>query len=143
MRLYARRVMVMEQCEDLLPRYLRFIKGVVDSSDLPLNISRQRLQQEQHIALIRKWLTRKVLEALNEMREQDGESYRKFWTQFGRALKEGVSSDFDNREKLLPLLLFETSHDPNELTTLKEYVSRMKPEQTEVLYLTRGIPEGH
>jgi molecular chaperone HtpG len=136
LRLYARRVMVMEKCEDLLPRYLRFIKGVVDSSDLPLNISRQRLQQDRHITQIRKWLTRKVLEALTEMREKEGDKYEKFWVNFGRAMKEGVSSDHENKEKLLPLLLFESSHDAKELTTLKAYVERMKPEQTEILYLT-------
>jgi molecular chaperone HtpG len=136
LRLYARRVMVMEKCEDLLPRYLRFIKGVVDSSDLPLNISRQRLQQDRHITQIRKWLTRKVLEALTDMREKEADKYHKLWGEFGRALKEGVGSDYENKEKLLPLLLFESSHDPKELTTLKGYVERMKPEQTEILYLT-------
>jgi molecular chaperone HtpG len=136
LRLYARRVMVMDQCEDLLPKYLRFIKGVVDSSDLPLNISRQRLQQDRHITQIRKWLTRKVLEALSEMREKEAEKYLKFWGQFGRAMKEGVGSDYENKERLLPLLLFESSHDAKELTTLKAYVERMKPEQTEILYLT-------
>src|SRR5215831_6462470 len=136
LRLYARRVMVMEKCEDLLPRYLRFIKGVVDSSDLPLNISRQRLQQDRHITQIRKWLTRKVLDALTEMKEKEPENYLKFWGQFGRALKEGVGSDYENKERLLPLLLFESSHDPKELTTLKAYVERIKPEQTEILYLT-------
>lgn len=136
LRLYARRVMVMEKCVDLLPSYLRFIKGVVDSSDLPLNISRQRLQQDRHITQIRKWLTRKVLEALAEMREKEADKYQKFWTEFGRALKEGVSSDYENKEKLLPLLLFESSHDPKELTTLKGYLERMKPEQGEILYLT-------
>jgi molecular chaperone HtpG len=136
LRLYARRVMVIEECEDLLPRYLRFMKGVVDSSDLPLNISRQRLQQDRHISQIRKWLTRKVLEALAEMREKEPEKYGKFWGEFGRAMKEGVSSDHENKEKLLPLLLFESSHDPKELTTLKAYVERMKPEQTEIFYLT-------
>lgn len=136
LRLYARRVMVMEKCEDLLPRYLRFIKGVVDSSDLPLNISRQRLQQDRHITQIRKWLTRKVLESLIDMREKEPEKYRSLWSQFGRALKEGVSSDYENKEKLLPLLLFESSHDARELTTLKGYVERMKPEQAEILYLT-------
>ncbi|HEV7553527.1 MAG TPA: molecular chaperone HtpG [Candidatus Angelobacter sp.] len=136
LRLYARRVMVMERCEDLLPRYLRFIKGVVDSSDLPLNISRQRLQQDRHITQIRKWLTRKVLEALTEMREKEADEYHKFWSEFGRALKEGVGSDYENKERLLPLLLFESSHAPKELTTLKQYVERMKPEQTEILYMT-------
>jgi molecular chaperone HtpG len=136
LRLYAKRVMVMEKCEDLLPRHLRFIKGVVDSSDLPLNISRQRLQQDRHITQIRKWLTRKILDSLTEMREQEAEKYQKFWGDFGRALKEGVSSDYENKEKLLPLLLFESSHDPKELTALKAYMERMKPEQTEILYLT-------
>jgi len=136
LRLYARRVMVMEKCEDLLPHYLRFIKGVVDSSDLPLNISRQRLQQDRHITQIKKWLTRKVLESFTEMREKESENFQKLWAEFGKALKEGVSSDYENKEKLLPLLLFESSNDPKELTTLKAYVERMKPEQTEILYLT-------
>ena len=136
LRLYARRVMVMDKCEDLLPGYLRFIKGVVDSTDLPLNISRQRLQQDRHITQIRKWLTRKVLDALSDMKEKEAEKYLKFWGQFGRALKEGVSSDYENKEKLLPLLLFESSNDPKELTTLKAYMERMKPEQAEILYLT-------
>jgi molecular chaperone HtpG len=136
LRLYAKRVMVMEKCEELLPRYLRFVKGVVDSSDLPLNISRQRLQQDRHITQMRKWLTRKVLDMLTELREKETEKYLQFWNQFGRAMKEGVGSDYENKEKLLPLLLFESSHDPKELTTLKAYVERMKPEQTEILYLT-------
>src|SRR6185437_15627712 len=100
LRLYARRVMVMEKCEELLPRYLRFIRGVVDSSGLRLNISRQRLQQDRHIAQIRLWLARKVLEALEQMRTGEPEQYLKFWRQFGRALKEGVASDYDNQEKL-------------------------------------------
>jgi molecular chaperone HtpG len=136
LRLYAKRVMVMEECEDLLPRYLRFIKGVVDSTDLPLNISRQRLQQDRHIMQIRKWLTRKVLEALSQMKEKEKDGYLKFWGEFGRALKEGVSSDYENKGKLLALFLFESSYDPKELTTFKAYVERMKPEQTEILYLT-------
>jgi len=135
LRLYARRVTVMDKCEDLLPRYLRFIKGVVDSTDLPLNISRQRLQQDRHITQIRKWLTRKVLDALSEMKEKETEKFLKFWAEFGRALKEG-GTDYENKEKLLPLLLFESCNDPKELTTLKAYVERMKPEQTEILYLT-------
>jgi molecular chaperone HtpG len=136
LRLYAKRVMVMEKCEDLLPRYLRFIKGVVDSSDLPLNISRQRLQQDRHIGQIKKWLTRKVLDALSEMHEKEEENYLKFWKQFGRAMKEGLSSDFDNKQKLVSLLLFESSNDPEKLTTLKQYAERMKPDQKEILYLT-------
>jgi molecular chaperone HtpG len=136
LKLYARRIMVTERCEDLLPRYLRFIKGVVDSSDLPLNISRQRLQQDRHITQIRKWLSRKVLDSLTEMQEKEPENYRRFWSSFGRALKEGVSSDLENKEKLLPLLLFESSNNPKELTTLKTYSERMRTEQSEILYLT-------
>ena len=136
LKLYAKRVMVMEKCEEVLPHYLRFVKGVVDSSDLPLNISRQRLQQDRHITQIRKWLTKKLLEALAELKEKESEKYLKFWGQFGRAIKEGVSSDYENKDKILPLLLFESSHDPKELTTLGDYVSRMKPEQKEILYLT-------
>ncbi len=135
LRLYAKRVMVMEKCEDLLPRYLRFIRGVVDSSDLPLNISRQRLQQDRHIGQIKKWLTRKVLDALTDMHEKENETYLKFWEQFGRALKEGTQ-DYENKDKVVSLLLFESSNHPEQRTTLKSYVERMKPEQTEILYLT-------
>jgi molecular chaperone HtpG len=136
LKLYAKRVMVMDKCEEVLPRYLRFVKGVVDSSDLPLNISRQRLQQDRHITQIRKWLTKKLLEALAELKEKESEKYLKFWGQFGKAMKEGVGSDYENKDKLLPLLLFESSHDGKELTTLGDYVARMKPEQKEILYLT-------
>jgi molecular chaperone HtpG len=136
LRLYAKRVMVMENCEDLLPRYLRFIKGVVDSADLPLNISRQTLQQDRHITQIRKWLTKKVLDALAGLFEKDYDNYLKFWGQFGRALKEGVSSDYENKEQILSLLLFQSSVDPGNLTTLKGYVERMKEGQDEIYYLT-------
>jgi molecular chaperone HtpG len=136
LRLYAKRVMVMERCEDLLPRYLRFVKGVVDSSDLPLNISRQTLQQDRHIMQIRKWLTKKVLEILQDLKEKEYEKHLQFWDQFGRALKEGVSSDYDNREKILSLLLFQSSNDQEKLTTLKDYVGRMKEGQNEIYYLT-------
>jgi len=136
LRLYAKRVMIMERCEDLLPRYLRFIKGVVDSADLPLNISRQMLQQDRHIARIRKWITKKILDALQDTKEQEPDKYLMFWEQFGRALKEGVSSDFDNKDRLVTLLLFQSSEDAEKLTTLKDYVSRMKPDATEIYYLT-------
>jgi molecular chaperone HtpG len=136
LQLYAQRVMIMEHCADLLPRYLRFIKGVVDSADLPLNISRQRLQQDRHITQLRQWVTKKVLETLAHMYENELETYLSFWEQFGRTLKEGVSSDYDNKDKIVPLLLFESSHNPKKLTTLKEYVERMKPDQKEILYLT-------
>src|SRR5882672_640106 len=136
LRLYARKVMIMERCEDLLPRYLRFIKGVVDSADLPLNISRQMLQQDRHITQIRKWLTKKVLDTLQEMKGKEYDRYLQFWEQFGRALKEGVGSDHDNKDRIVSLLLFQSSDDPEKLTTLNDYVERMKEGQNEIYYLT-------
>jgi molecular chaperone HtpG len=105
---------------------------VVDAADLPLNISRQRLQQDHHVSLIRKRLTRKILDTLQEMFDKEHEEYLKVWQEFGRAIKEGVVSDWENKEKLLALLLFQSSHDPEKVTTLKDYVGRMKPEQEQI-----------
>ena len=135
-RLYAKRILIMEKCEELIPRYLRFIKGIVDSADLPLNISRQTLQQDRHITQIRKWLTKKVLDTLKEMQEKDGEKYLQIWKEFGSSIKEGISSDFENKDKVVSLVLFESSHDKEKLTSLKDYVSRMKEDQKEIFYLT-------
>src|SRR5687768_16880786 len=115
----------MEHCQDLLPPYLRFVRGVLDSADLPLNVSRQRLQEDRHIAQMRKWLTRKVLDSLEEMQKNEPEKYVEFWKQFGRVLKEGGSFDFDNKDKLLSLYLFESSADAGKPTTLRDYVARM------------------
>jgi molecular chaperone HtpG len=136
LRLYVKRVQIMENCEDLLPRYLRFVKGVVDSPDLQLNVSREMLQQDRFITLIRKGLTKKLLDAFEEMKDREAEAYLSFWKEFGRAIKEGVGSDYENKEKLLELLLFESSNDPEKLTTLREYVSRMPADQKEIFYLT-------
>ena len=136
LRLYAQRVMIMEQCEDLIPRYLRFLKGVVDSADLPLNVSRQRLQQDRHITQIRNWLTKKVLETLSNLAQNDAETYLKFWEQFGRILKEGLGTDFENKARIAPLLLFPSSKDPEKLVSLKEYLDRMPLVQPEIFYLT-------
>ena len=136
LRLYAKGVLIMEKCPDLLPRYLRFIKGVVDSADIPLNISRQMLQQERQLAQIRKFLAKKTLDTLQGLSEQEPEKYLRIWEQFGRALKEGASADYDNRNKIVSLLLFQSSHDPEKLTTLKEYVGRMKEGQQEIFYAT-------
>ncbi|MFL6199914.1 MAG: molecular chaperone HtpG [Thermoanaerobaculia bacterium] len=136
LQLYVKRIQIMERCEDLLPQYLRFVRGVVDSPDLALNVSREMLQQDRHITLIRKGLTKKVLDTLDEMREKDADTYLKFWAEFGRAIKEGVTSDYENKDRLLELLVFQSSHDPEKLTTLKDYVSRMKDDQTEIFYLT-------
>ena len=136
LQLYVRKVLIMENCEDLLPRYLRFVKGMVDSSDLPLNISRQRLQEDRHIAQIRKWLTRKVVDTLADISENDKETYNTFWEHFGRVLKEGVSFDSENKDRITPLILFDSSHDPEKKTTLSEYVMRMNSDQKEIFYLT-------
>lgn len=136
LQLFAQRVMIMEHCEDLLPRYLRFLKGVVDSADLPLNISRQRLQQDRHITQIRSWLVRRVLDTLTALQQDEHETYMTFWEQFGRTLKEGVGADYDNKDTLVALLLFPSSHDAQALTSLKDYVARMPAEQSEIYYLT-------
>src|SRR6266566_3537524 len=135
LHLYVRRVLIMEHCEDLLPPYLRFLRGVVDSADLPLNVSRQRLQEDRHVTQIRKWLTKKVLESLEEMQKNENEGYIRLWAQFGRVLKEGIM-DFENKEKLTGLYLFESSHDPGKLTTLKDYVARMNTDQSAIYFLT-------
>lgn len=136
LHLYVRRVLIMERCDELLPPYLRFIRGVVDSSDLPLNVSRQRLQEDRHITQIRKWLTKKVLDSLEDMQKNDSQKYLEFWKQFGRVVKEGVNFDFDNKQRLIPLFLFESSGDPEKLTTLKDYVERMKSDQNAIYFIT-------
>ena len=136
LHLYVRRVLIMEHCEELLPPYLRFIRGVVDSADLPLNVSRQRLQEDRHIAQIRKWLSKKVLDSLEDMQKKEPEKYVTLWKHFGRVLKEGAGFDFENKDKLVPLFLFESSNDPEKLTSLKEYVARMKSDQNAIYYLT-------
>jgi molecular chaperone HtpG len=136
LQLYAKRVMVIDQCPDLLPRHLRFVRGVVDVLDLPLHISRQMLQERWQIERIQKWVTRKVLDLLAETQQREPAAYLTFWKQFGRALKEGLGADHENRERLLSLFLFESSHHESELTTLDAYVARMKPDQQEIYYLS-------
>ncbi|HEX2642487.1 MAG TPA: molecular chaperone HtpG [Thermoanaerobaculia bacterium] len=136
LQLYVKRVQIMEKCEDLLPQYLRFVRGVVDSPDLQLNVSREMLQQDRFIALIRKGLTKKILDTLEDMKQTESATYLKFWKEFGRAIKEGVSADYENKERLLDLLLFESSNDKENLTSLREYVDRMKEDQNEIFYLT-------
>ena len=136
LHLYVRRVLIMEHCEELLPAYLRFIRGVVDSADLPLNVSRQRLQEDLHITQIRKWLVKKVLDSLEEMQKKEPEKYAELWTQFGRVIKEAPNSDFDNKDRVVSLSMFESAHDPQKLTTLSDYVSRMKEGQNAIYYLT-------
>jgi len=144
LRLYARRVMVIEKCQDLLPPYLRFVRGVVDASDLPLNISRQRLQHDRHITQIRKWLTRKVLDSLESLRTGDPAKYLQMWREFGRAIKEGAGTDFDHKDRITSLLMFESTHSKDDMTSLKDYVARMPEGQSDIFYLTgasRGAVE--
>jgi molecular chaperone HtpG len=136
LQLYVRHVLIMETCEELLPRYLRFVRGMVDSSDLPLNISRQRLQEDRHITQIRKWVSKKVIDAIDEMAQREPETFRTVWDHFGRVLKEGVAFDPENKDRLTPLLRFASSHSPETLASLADYVSRMKPEQKEIYYIT-------
>ncbi len=112
------------------------MKGVVESSDLSLNISREMLQKDRHITQMKKSLTKKVLDSLQEMFDNEKEKYLSFWNEFGDAMKEGVVSDFENREKLNGLILFESSNDPEKLTSLDEYISRMKEGQNEIYYIT-------
>jgi len=136
LHLYAKGVSIMERCEELLPRYLRFIKGIVDTADLPLNISRQMLQQDRQVTQIRKGLTKKLLDSLQAMSESEPEKFELLWEQFGRSIKEGVASDLDNKARIVSLLRFQSSHDEKKLTSLKEYVERMKEGQEEIFYLT-------
>lgn len=136
LHLYAKGVSIMERCEELLPRYLRFIKGIVDTADLPLNISRQMLQQDRQVTQIRKGLTKKLLDSLQAMSESEPEKFELVWEQFGRSIKEGVASDHDNKSRIVSLLRFQSSHDEKKLTSLKEYVERMKEGQEEIFYLT-------
>lgn len=136
LHLYVRRVLIVEHCEELLPPYLRFVRGVVDSADLPLNVSRQRLQEDRHITQIRKWLTKKILDSLEEMQKGQPDKYTEFWKQFGRVLKEGTGLDFDNKDKLAGLYLFDSSKEPEKQITLREYAGRMIEGQTAIYYLT-------
>jgi molecular chaperone HtpG len=136
LRLYAKGVLIMERCEELVPRWLRFIRGVVDSADLPLNVSRQMLQQDWHVTQIRKGLTKKTLDTLKSLSDGEPDAYRAIWQEFGVVLKEGVASDFEYRDRILPLLQFQSSAHDSDLTTLAEYVARMPAEQAEIFYLT-------
>ena len=137
-QLYVKRVFIMGDCDELMPEYLRFIKGVVDAQDMSLNVSREMLQQDRQVKAIRRRLTKKVLSTIKDLQSERPEDYRAFWTQFGRVLKEGLLSDFDNRDTLLRISSFASTHSEEEPTTLAEYVERMKDGQKQIFYATGG-----
>lgn len=135
--LYVKRVFITDNCEAVLPDYLRFMKGVVDSSDLPLNVSREILQEDVQIKRIQKNLVGKVLSTLAEMKEKSGEDYLKFYKEFGQVLKEGIHFDHASKDKLQELVLFESSKtDAGAYVSLKEYAERMPEGQKEIYFLT-------
>jgi molecular chaperone HtpG len=135
-QLYVKRVFIMGDCDELMPEYLRFVKGVVDAQDMSLNVSREILQQDRQIKAIRRRLTKKVLATIKDLQSERPEDYRTFWTQFGRVVKEGLLSDFDNQETLLQVSSFASTHSEEEATTLAQYVERMKDGQTQIFYAT-------
>jgi molecular chaperone HtpG len=135
-QLYVKRVFIMDDCEALVPEYLRFVKGVVDANDLSLNISREILQQDRQIRLIRNRLVRKVLSTVKTMRDDEPEKFATFNAEFGRAVKEGLLADPDNRPAILEICSFASTNDPEKPTTLGDYVSRMPEGQSDIYYIT-------
>ena len=135
--LYVRRVQIMEHCGDLVPNWLRFVVGVVDSSDLPLNVSREILQNNRQVETIRNNITKKVLETLTKMKTTEPEKYNAFFAEFGRVLKEGIHFDFKRKEEIASLMVMQsTATEDGKLTNLDEYLGRMKTEQNDIYYIT-------
>ncbi|MFJ9822092.1 molecular chaperone HtpG [Streptomyces sp. NPDC101151] len=135
-QLYVKRVFIMDDCEALLPPYLRFVKGVVDAQDLSLNVSREILQQDRHIQMMQRRLTKKVLASVKSMLAGDAERYATFWREFGAVLKEGLVTDSDNRDAVLAVSSFASTHGEDETVTLKQYVERMRDGQEDIYYIT-------
>jgi molecular chaperone HtpG len=137
LKLHVRRVFIMDDAEQFLPLYLRFVKGVLDSSDLPLNVSRELLQKDPEVEAMRGALTRRALDMLSKLAREEPEKYAAFWKEFGAVLKEGVAEDHANREKLLPLLRFASTHDTGDGdgVALADYVARMQPGQQKIYYV--------
>ncbi len=138
LKLYVKRVFIMDDAEQFLPRYLRFVKGIVDSGDLPLNISREILQNNKLVDNIRIAITKRILELLANLAKEQLDQYKQFWNSFGNVLKEGLSEDFSNRDALAKLLRFSSSRVGNseQTVSLEEYVERMKPKQDKIYYIT-------
>jgi molecular chaperone HtpG len=135
LQLYVKRVFIMDDSRELMPDYLRFVKGVVDAADLSLNISREILQQDRHIQMIRRRLVKKVLSTIKDMMTKDADKYATFWREFGRAVKEGLLGEPENHRAILDIASFASTAGP-EPTTLADYVSRMKEGQEEIYFLT-------
>ena len=137
-KLYAKRIFIMEANEKLIPQYLRFMKGVIDSSDLPLNVSREILQDSKALESIRSGTVKKILSALEEMAKKKPDDFKKFWSEFGLVLKEGPAEDFANKEKIAGLLRFASTFDESDAqsVSLSDYIGRMKPEQKVIYYIT-------
>ncbi|HWW79315.1 MAG TPA: molecular chaperone HtpG [Steroidobacteraceae bacterium] len=137
LKLYVRRVFIMDDAEQFLPLYLRFVKGVVDSSDLPLNVSRELLQQEPEVEAIRNGLTKRVLDMLTRIAKDDAAKYATFWKEFGAVIKEGVGQDYANRATLLSLLRFASTHESNNEPSVSfaQYIERMKPGQDRIYFV--------
>jgi molecular chaperone HtpG len=137
-KLYVRRVFIMEDAEQLLPPYLRFVRGVIDSNDLPLNVSREILQESRDVRMIREGSTKRVLSMLEDMAENDKDKYAIFWTQFGQVFKEGAGEDTTNRERIAKLLRFaSTANDgPEQSVSFADYIGRMKDQQEGIYYVT-------
>ena len=137
-KLYVKRIFIMEATEKLMPQYLRFVKGVIDSSDLPLNVSREILQDSKAVEAIRSGTVKKILSSLEDMSKKKPEAYEKFWNEFGRVLKEGPAEDFNNKEKIAGLLRFATTQDDSDKQSaaFDSYITRMKPEQESIYYIT-------
>ena len=137
-KLYVRRVFIMDDAEQLLPAYLRFVRGVVDSSDLPLNVSREILQQSKDIEAIRSGCAKRVLTLLEDLAENQKDKYATFWKEFGSVMKEGAGEDAANKEKIAGLLRFASTHADNgeQAVSLADYIARMKPEQEKIYYVT-------
>jgi len=142
LQLYIQRVFILDDCETLLPKYLRFVRGVVDSPDLPLNVSREILQQSAPLEKIKSNLTSKVISTLDELKRKDFDKYVGFYTELGIYLREGAYQDYENKKKLAELMLFEsTKTDAGKLTTFSDYVDRMASDQTEIYYLAGDARE--
>jgi len=134
-KLYARKILIQEYCKDLLPEYFRFVQGVVDSEDLPLNVSRESVQANRVMAQLKKLVTGKVIDSLKKLANEDAQGYATFWKEFGRYIKEGVAVEQNEPENLHPLLRFHTTTHPDTWNSLDEYLERMQPDQKDIYYI--------